>query len=402
MLLYISLSGLILSAILFSFSARLYKSSIYLAGFIFLISLYSLFIYILFYSKSIFLVSLVFINLTFSLYLIGPTIYWYTRSVLNDNSRLRTIDALHLLPAVIFFVTSLPYIFSPYEEKFRVASELVKNIDYMGIYKPTILYSLLPAQLIFLSRSLLVLAYTIASLWLLFRYLRSGKAKRILSSQHYMTKWLLILLGFLFILAISHSLLIFETVVEKNPRLFYTLNFMQVFSAIGLSGLLISPLFFPTILYGLPVIALAPFKLVTTTDTVTYNEIVVQKVKLPVFEEEYLEQIKGIIEASMKEKRPFLQKDFNLSQLSVLIQVPVHHLAYLFREHLHQSFHDYRNKWRVEFSKKLIEEGKARGLTLEAIGAMSGFSSRNTFFIAFKRAEGITPSEYAFRFGNIS
>jgi AraC-like DNA-binding protein len=331
------------------------------------------------------------------LYLIGPMIYWYTRSVLNDNSRLKKTDLLHLMPAVIFFVTSLPYIFSPYQEKLKVTSELVKNIDYMGIYKPTILYKLLSNQIIFLTRPLLVLAYTVVSIRMLFRYLRSGETKYIFSRQQYMKKWLLILLGFLLILAISHSLLIVETVEEKSSRLLYTLNFMQVFSAIGLSGLLISPLFFPTILYGLPVIPPVPLISVNTKRSDIYDKREVHRAKLPVFEAAYLKQMKGTIESSMVEQQVYLQKDLNLTQLSVLTQIPAHHVAYFFREHLNQSFHDYRNEWRIEHAKRLILEGKAKELTLEAIGSLSGFSSRNAFFIAFKRVEGISPREFTSR-----
>lgn len=59
-----------------------------------------------------------------------------------------------------------------------------------------------------------------------------------------------------------------------------------------------------------------------------------------------------------------------------------------------QSFNDYRNEWRIKHSKKLIAEGKADELTLEAIGILSGFSTRNTFFNAFKRSEGISPGAY--------
>jgi AraC-like DNA-binding protein len=44
--------------------------------------------------------------------------------------------------------------------------------------------------------------------------------------------------------------------------------------------------------------------------------------------------------------------------------------------------------------KKLILEGKASGLTLEAIGIQSGFANRITFFRAFKRVEGVAPSDF--------
>jgi AraC-like DNA-binding protein len=398
MLLYISLSGLILSVILYFFSARLYKSSIYLAGFFFLVSLYSFFIYTLFYSKSVFLVSIVYINPTSVVFLIGPLIYWYTRSILKDNYRLRKTDLLHLLPAVIFFATSLPYIFSPYQEKLKIAEELVRNIEFMGTYKPTILYHLLPAEVIFLSRTLLVLAYTVVCIWMLFRYLRAGKTELVFFGQRYMTKWLMVLLGFLFILAISHSLFVFEVVTEKNSRLFYTINSMQIISAIGLAGLLIAPPFFPSILYGLPVISSIPLQTIERKREKKDDNPGGYKVKGNELETEYINQIEDIIESTMREIKPYLKKDFSLIHLSASIHIPIHHLAYFFREYLHQSFHDYRNKWRVEHSKKLIMEGKAKGLTLEAIGTLSGFSSRNTFFIAFKRVEGISPGEFASRF----
>jgi AraC-like DNA-binding protein len=96
----------------------------------------------------------------------------------------------------------------------------------------------------------------------------------------------------------------------------------------------------------------------------------------------------------MKQFQPYLQPDFNLTQFSVLVHIPTHHLAYYFREEKKQSFIDYRNIWRVNHAKTLIKEGKASDLTLEAIGLLSGFSNRNTFFIAFKKAEGISPGAF--------
>jgi AraC-like DNA-binding protein len=402
MLFYLSLSGIILSLILFFRSARIYRSSVYLAGLFFLVSLYSLIVYILFYSKSALLVSIVYINITSVTFLIGPMIYWYTRSILTDEYRLRKIDALHLIPAIVFLITSLPYIFSPYTEKLRIAEELVRNIDFMGTHKPTILYSLLPAEVIFLSRSVLVLVYTLVSIRMLFRYLWAGKTDLVFTGQRFMTRWLMVLLGLLFILAISHTFFVLEVVTEKTSRLFYTMNLMQIISAIGLAGLLIAPHFHPAILYGLPLISTEPVNTQEKEIEIKEDGSETNKMKGHAFETEYLEQIESIIESSMKELKPYLKKDFSLIHLSALIDIPIHHLSYCFREHLNQSFHDYRNRWRIEHSKMLIMEGKAKELKLEAIGTLSGFSSRNTFFIAFKRAEGISPSEFALQAGENS
>ncbi|MFZ4522408.1 MAG: helix-turn-helix domain-containing protein [Bacteroidales bacterium] len=402
MLLYISILGILLSVILFSFTARLYRSSVYLAGFFFLTSLYSLNIYILFYSKSEFLVSFTLIYNNFSIFLHGPLFYWYIRSTLTDNPRLRRRDAWHLLPAAIFFLFTLPYIFTPTAEKLKIASELVKDISNILISKPSVLYNIIPAPVVFLGQTLHALIYIFVSIWMLGSYLKTGKKKYIISSQQVMLKWLILLLGFILILAFSQSFLLIEALVTKDSGLFYSLNFLRITLAIGLVGLMISPLFFPSILYGLPVIPATPPEWHHEPGPKGDNPPEIQKVKSAIFEEAYLMQIGKIIESCMSEMKPYLQKDFNLTILCALTKIPVHHLAYYFREHLGQSFHDYRNTWRVEHVKKMIREGKTKGLTLEGIGQLSGFSSRNTFFIAFKRIEGVSPSEYAKGSGDIS
>jgi len=84
--------------------------------------------------------------------------------------------------------------------------------------------------------------------------------------------------------------------------------------------------------------------------------------------------------------------------LSVLINVPTHHLTYYFKEIKKQSITEFRNSWRIEYAKKMIVEGKSKNLTLEAIASLAGFSSRNTFLVSFKKYENMTPKEYL---GNI-
>lgn len=102
----------------------------------------------------------------------------------------------------------------------------------------------------------------------------------------------------------------------------------------------------------------------------------------------------------MEQYRPYLQPNCNLTSLAIIMNVPVHHLAFYFREIRKQSFHDYRNEWRVRHAQSLIREGKAHGLTLEAIGQLSGFTTRNTFFVAFKKVEGFAPGTYAARYNH--
>ncbi len=396
MILPLSLLGIFLSVILLYFNARNYKSSIYLSIFFLTISIYGLIQYAVLYSKSVFLVSIVFINIGFLSYLIGPMFYWYIRSVLSDDPSLKKNDILHLLPMLIFFAFSLTQIFSPWSHKVEIATRIVENGNYIVEYNSTVFYNI-PSFIIFLSRPVLLLSYAVWSLILFHRYFKAKRNSSVLSQQFYMTKWLLVLFACLFILIFSHILLIITASRLENIMLFYTLNVLQFFSGVGMTGMLISPFFFPGVLYGLP-----RFPLITETlnpevdDADMYPSI--EKTNAARFESDYLLIIQQKTESGMIEFQPYLESDCNLASFSKIIKIPSHHLAYYFKEVKKQSFNDFRNELRVNHAKKLIMEGKAAGLTLEAIGLLSGFASRNTFFTAFKKIEGVTPGSFASRY----
>ena len=102
----------------------------------------------------------------------------------------------------------------------------------------------------------------------------------------------------------------------------------------------------------------------------------------------------------MEDYQPYLQEDCNLAYISKLLGIPVHHLAYYFREERKQTFNDYRNEYRVRHAKELIRQGKAKEMTLEAIGLLSGFSTRKTFIATFKKVEGVPPGVFLSRLGD--
>jgi len=397
MLLFSSILGIFLSVILLYFNARNNKSTIYLGGFFFLVSLYELTQYVLFSSNSNFLVAVFFINIGFLAYLIGPMLYWYSRSVLTDNPSLKRRDLWHFLPMIIFFIASLPHILTPWSEKIEIAVQLINDPAFITKFKGNILYGIFPVYLIYLSRPILILCYIFWSALLFMKYTLRRREMVVLSRQLFMTKWLYILLGSMFILTISHTLLMIETYTNRNMNVFFTLNILQIMSLAGLLGLLISPFFFPTILYGLPRLPEPIFE--TKSKELEVNLIQIESIKQTLhFENDYLISIGQKTDSCLKEFKPYLQPEFNMAQLSVYTQIPVHHLSFYFREEKKQHFNEYRNEWRVNHAKVLIKEGKANEITLEAIGLLSGFSTRNTFFKSFKKVEGISPGVFADQF----
>jgi LacI family transcriptional regulator len=66
-------------------------------------------------------------------------------------------------------------------------------------------------------------------------------------------------------------------------------------------------------------------------------------------------------------------------------------LQFLFTKHLHRTPGDHLRSVRIESVKKLLAETDTK---IEAIAAMCGFRSLNSFFASFKQAIGNSPHEY--------
>ena len=233
MLIYLSVTGIILSAVLLYFNAMKYRSAVYLGLFFLTVSLYGINLYASLYSRSVFLVSVIVTNITFTSYLIGPMLYWYIRSILTDDSRLKKTDLLHFLPAIVYLIAALPYILSSYSYKVEIAREIVNDVGFLGTFNFTVLSEIFSNEVVYLGRPLLALGYTIWSIVLLIRYLTLKKEIFVLSGQFFMTKWLSVFLGFQLLLVLCHFFSIFVTFTEGS-NVFFTLSALQLLSEIGL------------------------------------------------------------------------------------------------------------------------------------------------------------------------
>ena len=302
---------------------------------------------------------------------------------------------MHFTPAVVYFMAALPYMFSSYSYKSKIAAAIVTDENFLAIFKPTVLSELLSIPTMFLIRPILVMVYTLLSIGLFVGHLMKQHDFEQFWRQSMTVKWLSVLFSFQLVL-ISSYLFSMIKAFTGSAEVFYTLNVLQIFSAAGMIGLLLSPFLFPEVLYGVRVAEVPGSGVKPAAER---GPMVLEAKKSNHnFEADYLCSVGEKAEACMEDSQPFLQPEFNMTQFSVLIQVPVHHLAHYFREERKESFNDYRDTWRIHYAKEMIREGKAYGMTLEAIGLQSGFVTRNTFTNAFKKVEGISPRVFVSQF----
>jgi AraC-like DNA-binding protein len=396
MQLFLSLSGIVLSAILLYFNARENKSVFYLGGFFLLAGLYSLSMYTLLNSESITLTAVVLVNSSILPYLIGPLLYFYIRSVLKDDPALTKSDLWHLLPVFLFLVVVSPYLFSSWTNKTPIAGKLIIDLKNQEFFDTAFLGNKLSAYFAFIVPAILTLYYVLWSTRLLFSFLKDKKQKQVFISQQPTIQWIKAFLTIEIILAAGYTLFMIKVFGFGDLRRFASLNTLEHLLGIGPIAILILTFFSPAVLYGLPRIPGKRGETIISQETpepVTPNE----KPNQIQLELGYLQTIGREADSCMEKFQPYTNPTFNLTEFSVLLRIPVHHLSFYFREEKKQSFSEYRNEWRVNHAKKLILEGKTGEMTLEAIGMLSGFPNRDSFRAAFQRIEGVTPAVFITR-----
>ncbi|NNF99461.1 MAG: AraC family transcriptional regulator [Desulfobacteraceae bacterium] len=114
-----------------------------------------------------------------------------------------------------------------------------------------------------------------------------------------------------------------------------------------------------------------------------------------------LQQILSAIGTLMKEKKPYLNPDFNLQVLSDRAGIKPHAISQAINTCLRKNFYDYINEFRIMESKRLLihnvngrgENGSAKKTVLEILYE-AGFNSKSTFHRAFKKQTGTTPTYF--------
>lgn len=390
MLLYFSLLGFLLSGILLFFNKSKFPSSAYLAIFFLLVSLYRLNEYVILYSKSVFWNAIISSNFVFLSYLIGPFLFFYVRSVVCGKTKLTKIDLLHFLPAVLFFLAIIPYMITPFSYKLEIAKKIVSDSSFLSGFKLTIFSDIFSVRAVYFSRPVSIFAYSGYSIFIFIKCLHRRSAN--LQVDRVVQRWLIILLTVTIVSFLMHWWAMIYMFGNESTVFFIKGGLMLKLAWLSFTILVISPLLFPRILYGIGVPE--NHQLIQEDKNANTEKEVVTTKPAPVIDKEYYLQIGILLDEYLAEKKSFINSGYNLNQLAEEIGLHTHHLSYYFREIRQQNFTDYKNELRVKYACELIASDQYNDLTLEAIGEKAGFSSRATFIRAFKKVTNQTPGSY--------
>lgn len=381
MIVFISFTVLLFTGILFFNNWKQNRSVAFLAIYLLSYSIFPVSFYYTYIAKDTFWLA-IFLNNFTPLYLLGgPCLYLYVKGTIEDKLSFKWLDILHLIPAVVYFIGTAPYLFSSFEYKLQTATAIIENIESIKTIR---LNWILPFKLNFLFRPIIVCGYIIAAYRILY-----VKAKSLTAPSRQfklIARWILILLTtslVLMLLYLAVSSLFNKSNIKSTLKDLENLHFVTV----GIVMIVpVSMLLFPQILYGLPnreqensSLENNPSK--NLTEPIQRNNEAFKKLS------------ETILNYFDKEK-PFLEQNFNLTDLASALKVPQHHISYCFSDFIEMSFTKLRAKKRVDYAKELMLQTNMKEISLDQIAERSGFSSRSSFFSSFKDFTGMTPSEF--------
>jgi AraC-like DNA-binding protein len=321
-------------------------------------------------------------------------LYLYVRSVLTDKATLSKWDYLHFLPAVISFVSILPYYFESFDKKLEIAQLVFQN---PVSHKQINISWLYPSSYNILLRSIFVLFYIVFSAGSIVEYSIKTKKKNVpIEQKNLALNWLICIVFITGLTTFSYFIITKNYYFgndTKNQINEYSINYL---AALSYSLIPIIMLIFPQHLYGIPINRKWVVGAIVSFDpqNTPFKQFTSSEIKIESNSTDpFISVAKTIMEYLQKEK-PFVNPDFSIEDLAKSLDIQKHHLYYCFNNIIQIKFTSLRTKMRIDYAKEILLSGDLTLMSMEGIWTKAGFSSRTNFFVSFKEETGLTPLEF--------
>jgi AraC-like DNA-binding protein len=339
------------------------------------------------------------------MYLCAPFFYFFIRNSIDGTTAFRKTDAIHFVPALIHFLDLIPFYFESYEVKSAFADAMVADHSTINM----VASGLIPIQFHYLLRIFLQTGYFAYSIYLVYKFrneiftISNGKWP----INNYTT--VLFLMGWLVFFQLAYA--VFEVFSQFGLTDLSSENyFLRRVSLLGLFGLNLFVNFKPEILNvklsETEADAIHPEAFQSTISYSKKPDQTEKSTKCPLEQPEIISQkeiaqIKSDIISLLEEEQIFTEIGMTLNLFAGRVRISPKLVSMVINKEFGKGFNEFLNQYRIAFAITKIEDGYLDDYTLEALGEISGFNSRTTFFNAFKKEMGYSPSEYWRKFQQV-
>jgi len=298
-----------------------------------------------------------------AVFLHGPILLLYTRSLFNKRIDWR--QTLHLIPFFLNIAIIAPYVLQDTLAPFSEFSRMLLAWAKLGS----------------------ILIYSIWSLKTINKNLKFAEDFFSNVESHHI-KWLKMALKMvilLFIIGFSNQLVFQANLFELNPAqedvlINISVSILVIF--MGYYGFRQAPVLVGTSASAIPMMNLND----EATSTKKYQKSAI--------DDQDLKQHVTLLEALMVDEKPYKDPDLSLSKLASQLNLSTNQLSQVINQFYQKNFYDFINSYRIEDVKQRLINGDVKRTTLLGIALDAGFNSKATFNRFFKKYTGITPSQF--------
>jgi AraC-like DNA-binding protein len=380
--------GLVILTLLFN-SAKSNRNNIFLALSLFSIWYTTLILWITF-NRQIFNLPYLYRTGALGGYLNTPLLYIFSRNTFYPGVKWKKTDIFFFFPALFFVIDMMPMFLMPPELKIPIIEEVLSSKNmFLNLNDGWMTKSRF--HIVF--RFMYALFCWLMIVRLIFRNWRFDPTPGVAHNRS-MFKFIVTytIISSLSILPGLFGAFLNTAWLDISYLLTFT-SFSLLFSACYI-------FFMPRVLYGFVPVQQMPLSLHTDVERQIPGlspESEPLDMESAASVEEPSIDFDGIIsqiDRHMTGFKSYLKPRYTIHDLSMDTMIPVYILSPVINQKLGMNFNNWLNKYRLEYFMTLLEQGKHKDETLDALSKHAGFSSRPAFINAFKRQIGVTPGVY--------
>lgn len=294
-------------------------------------------------------------HIPFALY--GPLFYVYIKTLVSGQKPKKRELLLHGILPTMVLLNFIRYYALSVEEKIMIANRELDPSNYIFFSSPQVFYTLIASTFI----------YGVASYF-------SNKSSYVSDGE--MKLWLKLVSITFALFAISWLVyfVLYQSGIITQTQDYMITIMMAVF--IGLTSYF--GFYHSSVFNGKPLKKLFP--------VIKYQKSGLSKSVLNDYKVKLIDM--------MESQSIYLENELKLTDLAEMLKLSRHNTSQIINECFQMSFYEFVNKYRIEEAERLLVEDKGHEMNITDIAYQVGFNNRISFYNAFKKNIGITPTQF--------
>lgn len=295
------------------------------------------------------------------IFLIGPVYYFYIKSLLDRQFRLKWTDGLHMIPCLVAYFNRGSFFLLPPEDKISRLDAALEATQY-------------DVSISFIIPIAIHVAQTLVYLVLANQQLRKVNASANERNLQF-KKWLQ---GFTFGFgAYWIATFLWMLYLTLANAFFHEVDYINVLFTACLVNVLAYVSVYHNQEFSQYMLSLLSEKYQKSSLSPEQSKSLLQK-----------------IVKVMEEEKPYLDSDLKISDLARSVSTTTNIVSQVLNQETNKNFFEFVNSYRIAEAMKRLSDPEFSHISILGIAMDAGFSNKNTFNRLFKKHTGLTPTQF--------